>query len=312
MISGGRYPYRQVAAVSQNPVLEFAQLHMQAKPIMMRSPLMPVIERCLEKRREARYESYEDFLKDIHRIAQHLNTIITPPPVVGYSEDEELYTKAQSYVALKEPDKALDAIETYVSKFPNRYCGWTEKSRIHLEMNEPDQAIVAAKKSLSLYPYNSHAWNNLGLALKRQGLYFSEAKQAYERAIEYDQQNTGAMVNLSILLQDLSEYDMIPNFLVRAIKLRPEKETLCFNAGNIAAFLIKENRILDARVILDALLKASPNNLNAWHNLALINWQEGRSTEAINCFESVVRIDPLDDFAWLSLAKLYFSGSSPF
>lgn len=306
MVSGGKYPYRHTETLYNNPILEFARLHMKAKPIMLNSPLMPVIKRCLEKRREDRYESYEDLLKSIKKIAQYQNTIITPPPAVGHSEDEELYTKAQSYVALKKPDKALRAIETYVLKFPKRYCGWTEKSRIHLEMDEPDQAILAAKNSLSLYPYNSHAWNNLGLALSRQGLDFNKAKQAYEKAIEFDQQNTGAMVNLSILLQHLSEYDRIPDLLVRAIKLRPEKETLCFNAGNIAAFLIKENRISDVKAILNALIEASPKNLNAWHNLALINWQEGRLTEAIHCFENVVRINPLDDFAWLSLAKIYF------
>ncbi|MBN2543796.1 protein kinase [bacterium] len=305
MTSGGRYPYHKTA-LTEDPLLEFARLHAQAKPILFESPLIPLIERCLKKQREDRYGTYEDLLKSLKEIAQDLNIIITPPPVIGTSEDEELYTMAQSYVALKKPDKALDAINAFVSKFPERYCGWTEKSRIHLEMNEPVQAISAAKKSLSLNPYNSHAWNNLGQALSKQGTDFNEAKKAYEKAIEYDQQNTGAIVNLSILLNNLSEYDKIPGLLVKAIKLRPEKDTVCFNAGNIAAFLMKENIISGAKTILNALTEASPIHLNAWHNLALINLKEGFTEKAIKCFENVVRINPSDDFAWLSLAKIYF------
>ena len=306
MLTAGKYPYALSKKISKNPILEFAEIHMRRKLIAIESPLMPIISKCLKKRRGDRYASYDDFLISIKKIAKNQSIKIAPPPIVGDMEDEELYTKAQAYIALKEPQKALSAIDAYVSKFPDHFWGWTEKSRIHLYMNEPEVAVKAARKSLSLNPYNTHALNNLGLAYSRQGLELNRAKQALKAAIDFDPQNTGAMANLSILLLDMAEYDQIPNLLAQALQLRPEKETLCFNAGNIAVSLIEKNKLEEAKIILNALTKASPNHLNAWHNLALIHWQKGQLKEAIKCFKNVVRINPEDDFAWLSLAKIYF------
>ena len=306
LLSGGCYPYQIKQSDFVNPMADFARLHLYANPIKIESPLMEIIQRCLQKNRNQRYKSFQNLLSDLKQVAKDKNIFIIEAPEIIPSLDTELYMKAQSYVALKEPDKALNAIEAYVANFPNRYCGWTEKSKIHLERNEIDQAIEAAGTSLSLNPYNSHAWNNLGLAMKRQGSNLIKAKLAYEKAIKYDKHNTGAMANLSALLMELKEYDKIPDLLITALKLRPKKETLCFNAGNIAALLIGNNRLSYAKDILEALTKASPNNLNAWHNLALINWQQDKLQEAISCFENVVRLNPSDDFAWLSLVKLYF------
>ena len=306
MASGGSYPYRQLEQPSSNSILDFAKLHMQAQPVPFQSPLMPIIQRCLKKQREKRYKTYDALLLDIQKIAKAHNVKIAPPPIVGLSEDEELYSKAQSYIALKQPKKAHDAIDAYVAKFPDRFCGWTEKSRIHLDLNEIEQAISAAEHSLTLFPYNSHAWNNLGVAFRRRGQNFGKARMAFERAIEYDPGNSGAMMNLSILFQDNSAWEQIPKLLVTALEFRPEKDTLRFNAGNIAALMVKEKRLAEARLVLEALIKAAPDDQNAFHNLALINWEEGNSQKAIECFENVVQLNPKDDFAWFSLAKLYF------
>jgi len=306
MVTGGGYPYKQLKELSQNPILNFAKLHIQAQVIPFQSPLMHIIQKCLKKRREDRYKTYEALLQDIQQLAKMHNIKIIPPPIVGISEDEELYSKAQSYIALKQPKKAYDAIKSYVTKFPDRFCGWTEKSKIHLDLNEIDQAISTAKHSIALFPYNSHAWNNLGVALRRQGQNLKEARIALESAIEYDRGNSGAMMNLSILLQKNSEWEQIPKLLTTALEFRPEKEVLRFNAGNIAAAMVKENKLIEAKIVLEALIKAAPDDQNALHNLALINWQEGEPQKAIKGFEHVVKLNPKDDFAWLSLAKLYF------
>ncbi len=306
LASGGGYPYKEVDKPSPNPILKFAKLHLQADPVTIQSPLMPIIQKCLSKQREMRFETYDALLMDIQNIAIAHNIKIALSPTVGQSVDEELYSKAQSYFALKQPHNALAAIDAYVAKFPERYCGWTEKSRIHLDLDEIQQAITAAKCSLELFPYNSHSWNNLGEAFRRQGQSFEKAQKAFEKAIEYDPQNTGAMMNLAKLLQENMAWAHIPELLVTALELRPEKDTLRFNAGNIAAFLMKNERFIDAMVILETLINADPNNLNAFHNLALIHWQLGDSQKAIECFSKVIQLNPQDVFAYESLAKLYF------
>lgn len=307
LASGGSYPYKEVAEPSPNLILKFAKLHLQADPASIQSPLMPIIQKCLSKQREMRYETYDALLMDIQNIAIAHDIKIVLRPTVGQSVDEELYSKAQSFIALKQPQNARKAIDAYVTKYPYRYCGWTEKSRIHLDQNELEQAISAAKRSLDLFPYNSHAWNNLGEAYRRYGRSFEEAQNAFERALEYDPQNTGIMMNLAKLLQENSVWAQIPELLVTALELRPQKDTLRFNAGNIAAFMIKAERFNDASVILEKLIDTDPNNLDAIHNLALLNWQLGESLKAVGYFEKIVQLNPKDVFAWESLAKLYFN-----
>ena len=306
LATGGKYPYNEVDKPSPNPILNFAKLHLQANLVSIQSPLMQIIQKCLNKRRDMRYEAYDALLTDIQNIASAHNIKIALPPTIGRSVDEELYSKAQSYTALKQPQNALAAIDAYVAKFPERYCGWTEKCRIHLDLDEIEQAISAAKQSLDLFPYNSHAWNNLGEAYRRQGKSFDKGRKAFEEAIEYDPQNTGAMMNLAKLLQENSAWEHIPKLILMALELRPEKDTLRFNAGNIAAFMIKDKRLTDAMVILEALINADPSNLNAFHNLALVNWQMGNSQKAIECFEKIIKLNPKDVFAWESLAKLFY------
>jgi hypothetical protein len=38
-------------------------------------------------------------------------------------------------------DRALKAIDEYVSKYATNECGWTEKGRIHFERGEYTQAL---------------------------------------------------------------------------------------------------------------------------------------------------------------------------
>lgn len=134
MVTGNLYPYRintNVADISA----EFYNAHINQKPQSINSPLMPIICRCLEKKPNHRYSSCIDFIDDVNIVAQSLN--IRLPKIVHIAkEDEELYSQAQSYVALGDKDGALKAIDEYVSKYPEKACGWTDKGRIHLERYE--------------------------------------------------------------------------------------------------------------------------------------------------------------------------------
>ena len=311
MSSNGRYPYNYPDdSTTGEVIMQFARLHTKEKPTQIESPIMHVINKCLAKHKYDRYQSYNELLKDIQLVANELDISITAPPSNYDVEAEELYMKAQSYIALKQPDLAIKSIEEYVKCFPENHCGWTEKSRIHLERNEPSLAILAAQKSLSIFPYNSHAWNNLGIALKDGEKDLKKAVTAYENALKYDPNNTGAMMNMAIALSGLKQYDNIPQLLKRAISLTPKKKTMLFNMNNIAAVMMADGRLEEAKSILEALTDADPQNHNGWHNLALINWQQNQVEEAIHCFENVVRIDPSDEFAWLSLAKINFRGKN--
>jgi serine/threonine protein kinase len=165
MVTGNGYPY-QIKSDSSDLAAEFFKAHTTQAPLAIKSPLKSVILRCLEKRPELRYATYDALLTDLGGVAEKLQIKI-PRSVHVSKEDEELYSQAQSYVALGEKDRALKAINEYVLKYTEKECGWTEKGRIHFERGEYLEGLKETKQSLEINPYNTHAWNNHGILLNR-------------------------------------------------------------------------------------------------------------------------------------------------
>ena len=304
MLSGNHYPYKfdQTAA---DIGAEFFRAHINERPMQLNSPLMGVINKCLEKKPEKRYSNYDSLLSDIRVISKKCN--IKLPPVQQVSkEDEELYAKAQSYVALGDKERALSEIDEYVSRYQENYCGWTEKGRIHYERGEYTKGIDATKKSISLNPYNTHAWNNLGILLKRTDAPQMEVIDAFNNALLFDPYNVVAMANL---LEPLLSEGMINEATVvasKALQLNPNKPSILHNSEALLNKLMEQQDFLNADQLLTKWTKARPQDSNAWHNLGLVSVAQKNIDIAIESFRHVQELIPNDDFSVEQLAKLYF------
>lgn len=304
MVTGNAYPY-QIEPDSKDIGAEFFQAHAAQAPIPVDSPLMPIISRCLEKRPEHRYETYDAFLADLGVVAKKLH-IKLPRVVHVAKEDEEIYAKAQSYVALGDKERALKAINEYVSKYAEYECGWTEKGRIHFERGEYSEGLAATKKSLEVNPYNTHAWNNLGILLNKTTAPAAEVKKAYASALHFDPYNTAAMMNLVGPLVVLKEYSEAAVLTARAFRLRPDKPLVRQKAEALLQELLDNRHIAAAETLLCGWTEARSADANAWHNLGLISSDKGDVDHALACFKRVHELSPQDNFAVLQLAKLCF------
>jgi len=316
LATGGDYPYRLPERFS-DAALEFARIHVQEPIKSVSSPLYPIIERCLDKN-PARRISCKELRAQIVAVARAAGIVIPNPPPVDRTSDDELYARAQSFVALGKPVEALQAIESFLKRCPDAACGWTEKGRILLETGEHRDAngrpcwtsvqlavaaITAARESLRLNAFNSHAWNNLGLCHLRLGQ-LDEASQAFRKALLCDPYNTGATVHLAFGLAELGHTKEPAELLLHALKLRPQKETLRFNAGNIASLIVKNGGLDDGGLLLERLVSLEPEKEANWFNLALVHHSAGRLDNAIQCYRKAVALKPDDGFALLSLARL--------
>jgi serine/threonine protein kinase len=304
MVTGNGYPYRIDNSVS-NMVKEFYRAHSQEKPIVIDSPLMPLISKCLEKKPELRYRGYDELVEDLRDLSRQLQ-IRLPEPAHVSQEDAELYAKAQSYVTLGDSNKALDAINEYTLKYPDNDCGWTEKGRIHYERKEYDQGITATRRSLAINPYNTHAWNNLGILLNNTKAPTTEIKDAYEKAIHFDPHNTAAMMNFVTALYRLQEFNDIPRLTVSALKIQPQKPIIVQKAQQILKELFDNHNIQAAKVLLSGWVEARPSDVDAWHNLGLVLIDQKEADRAIECFEKLEQLSPNDNFSVYQLSRLYF------
>jgi serine/threonine protein kinase/thioredoxin-like negative regulator of GroEL len=304
MVAGNRYPFR-IRPDSPDVDAEFLRAHFEQAPSPVESPLMSVISRCLEKKPDRRYATYDALLADLRSVAGKLQ-IKLPSTVHVAKEDEELYAQAQSYVALGDQNRALKAIDEYVSKYPENYCGWTDKGRIHFERGEYPQGLAATKQSLELNPYSTHAWNNLGILLNRTNAPMAEVKRAYANALHFDPYNTVAMMNLVIPLVLMKEYTEAATVTAKALRLRPDKPIVLAKAESLLKEVIEARDLTAAETLLREWTEARPDDVNAWHNLGLISADQQNSDHAIECFKKVQQLAPADNFALLLLAKLYF------
>lgn len=304
MVTGNSYPYI-INNNTQDIGNEFYHAHHEQKPAPAKSSLMPVISKCLEKKPERRYASYGDLITDLNAIAGKLSIKI-PRAVHVAREDEELYSQAQSYVALGDKDRALKVIDEYITKYAENECGWTEKGRIHYERGEYVKAINATKMSLDLNPYNTHAWNNLGLLLDTIEAPINEIKSAFSNALMYDPYNTAAMMNFVGPLVDQLEYMEAASLTAKAIKLRPDKPNVLLQAKSLLKKLFDEGQLAASQELLSGWTTGRPSDADAWHNYGLLMLNNGDASQAIECFKKVRILSPLDNFAVAQLAKLYY------
>ena len=304
MVTGNGYPYR-IKSDSPDLGAEFFKAHAAQTPMMIESPLMPIITRCLEKNLERRYATYDALLADLRNVAKKLH-IKLPQGVHVSHEDEELYSRAQSYVALDDKDSALKVIDEYVSKYRENECGWTEKGRIHIERGEYQEGLLATQQSIEINPYNTHAWNNLGILLNRTKAPLAEVKKAFANALRLDPYNTAAMMNLIGPLVLQKEYAEASALTAKALRLRPDKPLVLAKTQELLREFMEGRAFQAAQTLLEGWTEARPQDVDAWHNLGLIFMERGALDKAISCFEQVLHRSPEDNFAVAQLAKLCF------
>lgn len=304
MATGNGYPYR-IRTDSPDITAEFFNAHTAQEPLAIESPLMPVISRCLQKKPERRYATYDDLLTDLGAVAKKLQIKI-PRGVDVSKEDEELYAQAQSYVTLGDNNRALQAINEYVLKYCENECGWTEKGRIHFERGEYPEGLEATKQSLEINPYNTHAWNNLGILLNRTKTPVSEVKKAFANALRLDPYNTAAMMNLIGPLVLQKEYGEASTLTARALRLRPDKPLVLAKTQELLRVFMERRDFQAAQTLLAGWTEARPQDVDAWHNLGLIFLNQDQVDKAISCYKQVHQYSPEDNFAVIQLAKLYF------
>ena len=303
--SGNRYPYA-IASDAADITLEYYRAHSSQIPERIDSPLEKIILRCLEKDPAHRYDSYESFLYDIKKAANALN-IALPPYVHIPKEDEEIYAKARSYIALGEEDLALTSINEYVSLYDTNFCGWTEKGKIHFQRNEYKESIDATRRSIALNPYNSHSWNNLGVSLGGLNADPEEAIMAFARALRYDPKNSVAMSNAIKPLVALERFDEAAEYAANALALTPDKSILIHNCEGLLTLLIENREFSIAESLLSSWTAVRPLDINALHNRGIVSLALNDSSDtAIECFERLRELKPDDLFSVEQLAKLYF------
>lgn len=172
---------------------------------------------------------------------------------------------------LATPRAAAAGVPTPVEDGPTEANAGTTAYRHFVEAcaaedrGEPETAEHLFRLAIELEPHMAAALTNLGNLLYRRGD-AREARALYERALDHDPGQAEARYNLANLLDDLGETDLAISELRR----------VCATAPEFA---------------------------DAHYNLGLMLAQVGGTTQARQCLERYLELDPSSD--WASHARSY-------
>jgi eukaryotic-like serine/threonine-protein kinase len=300
LISLGGFPY---AIKGKTTLDQIAVMHLQEPVIKIQHPLFPLVNKCLARTPKERYQNFKELLIELKNVADIQKISLPENRIQPNDKLKELYIQSFSLRTLGETTKAQQLIDRYLEQDKLDSSAWSLKGRIENELGNNEEAIKTTLVSYQLDPYNSHTCNNLGIFLKNKGDLLNAIRFLTE-AIEVDPYNTGALTNLAIALEEEGNYSLAADLIVRAIQLAPDKKTLHFNAGNIAAEVSKQKLFSKAIDILELLVKIDKNNSNNWFNLALNYQFINKHIEAIKWFKIVEQKLPDDEQTLIYLTKI--------
>ncbi len=300
LISLGSFPY---SLVGKTTIETLALMHLQEPIVKINHPLASIAYKCLSRNINQRYQTFQELLKDLKPIADSLKIKLPNNKTEIDASLRELYIQSFTYRSLGDLNKAKELITKYISQDKNDSSAWSLKGRIEYEQGDTKEAIKSTLNSYEIDANNSQTCNNLGIFYKQQNDLPNAERFLYE-AIEIDPYNSGALTNSAILYEEKGNFPLAADLIVRAIKLAPDKKTLHFNAGNIAANVSRQKHFDKAINILELLIKVDKGNINNWFNLGLNFQLTQKPNEAIKCFKYAEEQMPDDEQTLISLVKL--------
>ena len=218
-----------------------------------------VLDKCLQKRRDKRYEDFSGLRKDLEDVFKREITRKTgeKPPAAPHLEE------------LKEADLI-------------------NKGMSLANLGLIEEGIRNYREGLKLNPKNADAHYNLGNALAQKGL-LGEAINAYKEAIRIDRDLTAAHFNLGIALFNNGQIDLAINAYKEAIRTDPEFEEAYVNLG---VSLHKKGFTDEAINAYREAARINPFFAEAQYKLGITLFADRRLDEAIEAFREAVHIRP--------------------
>ena len=179
--------------------------------------------------------------------------------------------------------------------------GDMEKAQYHLSrygmvgIQPPDPVKKRLEQLVSGYRTQILA-GKLAFSAKR----YSEAAEAFERAIKANPEDADARVNLAAALGQLHNYKEAINQLREAIRLAPEDVTAHFNLGSLLA---NSGDYREAITHFRFVVEKNPEDIQA--HLALANGflKEKQFENAIRHYKATLSLEPGLTWGWIDLSS---------
>lgn len=218
---------------------------------------------------------------------------------------EKRYDDAVKYlVSALEKQPAADKLH-YTLGMAYRGAGDMEKARLHMskygmvDVQPPDPLKKKLKELVK--GYHTHLLSGkLAFSAKR----YTEAVDAYRKAIAADPEKAGAKVDLGVALAKLGKYKEAIAQFEAAIELAPDNASANFDLGAVYSYLGNHAKAIEHfQIVIDK----DPKDAGAHLGLADALRNAGRFENAFEHYKTAVRLKPELTSGWLNMSALLSS-----
>ncbi|MDK1028210.1 MAG: tetratricopeptide repeat protein [Anaerolineae bacterium] len=129
-----------------------------------------------------------------------------------------------------------------------------------------------------------------------------KAVDAFQRAINLQQENATAYANLAIIQHSLDNSEKAITYAEKAVEYSPTATNTWMILGNIYYEL---GNLEEAKNVFLNAVKFDSKNIKAWNFLGNSYFAQNHSQMAIRAFRKATKIDPFNIEAWLNLSTVY-------
>jgi serine/threonine protein kinase len=273
------------------------KLHSEAPVPPLNSKLFPVIQHCLEKKPQKRYESFRELRKDLEVLLERYADEKSNPPVVEELKGWEWGLKGASLNDLGRFEEALLCHDAALAANPgpeNAIKIFKNKATALRALNRLDEALQCCDRALALDPRYSEAWSTKGNILGKMER-FADSLDCYNRAIVSEAGNAVAWNNKASALQHLGRLEEALPCHDRALQLDPRNATFWTTKGSTLSDL---RRFEEALPCFAKANKLDPKDLVPWFNRGAALHHLGHLEEAIGFYERALELAPRYGNAW--------------
>ncbi len=173
--------------------------------------------------------------------------------------------------------------------------------KICIGTGEYQQALKHLNRALELDSANFEIHRFKAQVYEYMGMQ-SEAETAYRKAIALRPEYGKSYNELGVFYYNHGRYQEAAEQFRSVITLTPDNFTAYNNLGGIYSF---DRRYDEARAMFDSSLALAPNH-EAYSNLGMLEYQQGRFVEAAQRYEQALKLDSLDYVVWGNLASAYY------
>ena len=281
-------PYLNLARTAP----ELREMHLSAPcpllPAHYPTDLQRVLNRCLAKKPQNRYQNFDQLIDDLAII--YAKVTGAPPLEVDKSNSGtvDYYHRGLTYMNLKKYNLALENFDRYLRLKPDDADAYTGRASNYDRMGKRVLAMEDHNKAIQHAPDNERVYNNRGYSFSQQEQ-FTQAIQDYTQAIALKPDYALAYNNRGYAYLELHQYEAALQEFTIAIDLHPRYAEAYCNRGKCYEKLQRDGEAIQD---FQQAINLAPNYEDAHDFLGTQYRRLGDHNQAARFFSRSIEIEP--------------------